>query len=711
MAKNSSDSPFSIHDQVLSYLYYALFFFSPLVMWTRTSEIFEFNKMLFVYLITILVSLTWLAKSINTKRFILARSFLDLPLMLFLLSQVLSTIFSIDRHTSLWGYYSRFHGGLMSTLSYTILTYGYLTHFQKNKKVFQYSLISLVTSLIFVSLYGVFEHFGIDKNMWVQDVQNRVFSTLGQPNWLSALLVAVLPLTLMRFLNHPLSLSQKYFYGLTSLLLFVTILFTKSRSGIGATILILFLIFLYQLRQIFKDHKNTTKQKFSLVTLLSFLGLLLIALFIGTPWTPNPNDIQRAKTYGGPAWSFGEKYLNKIGLTSAFKPVQVDLLTETEQREYQQRQQGLRVGGSNSMDIRRIVWKGALDLVKQHPILGTGVETFGYSYYWVRPVEHNYLSEWDFLYNKAHNEYLNFAATTGLFGLATYLFLIFSIGRTFFVSSDLSQTDRAAFFFGFLSILVTNYYGFSVVCVALLFFLFPALSLTQSDDYIRQNSVEIEIDHHFAYLALVIIGFFSLQNIYQQWQSDIYYNQAKIGSARSANYLVKSIESIEAAIKLNPHEPLYNSQLADLEAQAASSLNQQLLTLEKTNPNDQKLSQYQSARDEYYQKSLNHSQASISQNPYNLNFYKNHARVSLFLATINPQVSQEAVKALLKVIELAPTDPKTLYNLGALYQNLGMYPESKIAYQNALKLKSDYQEAQAQLNQIDYLSTTSATTK
>jgi len=85
---------------------------------------------------------------------------------------------------------------------------------------------------------------------------------------------------------------------------------------------------------------------------------------------------------------------------------------------------GIRVGGSDSMDIRKVVWQGAIELGQRYPLFGPGVETFAYTYYWVRPAAHNLLSEWDFLYNKAHNEYLNFLATTGFFGLFSYLLLI-----------------------------------------------------------------------------------------------------------------------------------------------------------------------------------------------------------------------------------------------------------------------------------------------
>ena len=53
-------------------------------------------------------------------------------------------------------------------------------------------------------------------------------------------------------------------------------------------------------------------------------------------------------------------------------------------------------------------------------LIGTGTETFAFAFYRYRPAGHN-LTANGILYNKAHNEYLNYLATTGLFGLASYL--------------------------------------------------------------------------------------------------------------------------------------------------------------------------------------------------------------------------------------------------------------------------------------------------
>src|SRR5207247_3546380 len=135
----------------------------------------------------------------------------------------------------------------------------------------------------------------------------------------------------------------------------------------------------------------------------------------------------------------------------------------------------LEYGGTDSGKIRKIVWQGAIEIFKHNLLFGSGVETFAYAYYQYKPIEHNLTSEWDYLYNKAHNEYLNYLATTGLFGLVSYLAIIFLF---LFLVSKWLLTNRnhthetnylliTALVAGYLSILITNFFGFSVVIINL----------------------------------------------------------------------------------------------------------------------------------------------------------------------------------------------------------------------------------------------------
>ena len=133
-------------------------------------------------------------------------------------------------------------------------------------------------------------------------------------------------------------------------------------------------------------------------------------LIVGTPFTPSVNE-----------------FANKN------EKVNIEAVAESEYRP-----PALEVGGTESGEIRKIVWRGAVEIYKNYPLLGSGPETFAYSYYNFRPQEHNLVSEWDFLYNKAHNEYLNYLATVGIIGTTAYLILILTTLASFFLALKLS---------------------------------------------------------------------------------------------------------------------------------------------------------------------------------------------------------------------------------------------------------------------------------
>ena len=188
-----------IPDTIIKYSFYLLFFFVPIILTPFNYELFEYNKMMLTYGLTAIITGMWLIKMIINRRIILKRTPLDIPLFLFLVSQLVSTYISIDRHVSIWGYYSRFNGGLLSTISYFLLYYAFVSNFPA-EKVGKLLKIILASGLL-ISIYGILEHLGIDKDIWVQDVQNRVFSTLGQPNWLAAYLAVLIPITIGISLN------------------------------------------------------------------------------------------------------------------------------------------------------------------------------------------------------------------------------------------------------------------------------------------------------------------------------------------------------------------------------------------------------------------------------------------------------------------------------------------------------------------------------
>src|SRR3989344_1486272 len=220
-------NPDKIANRIIEYSFYALLIIVPLILTPYNFELFEFNKMLTVYLLTTVITAAWISRMIINRKLFFTRTPFDIPLLLFLLSQIVSTILSIDPHTSFWGYYSRFHGGLLSTIAYLALYYAYVSNMTGKTKN---AITVMLSTAVIVAAYGILERLGIDKTLWVQDVQNRVFSTIGQPNWLAAYLLVLIPIFL----------SQKsWLWRGLSLVPLAAIWFTRSRSGYLALIIAL----------------------------------------------------------------------------------------------------------------------------------------------------------------------------------------------------------------------------------------------------------------------------------------------------------------------------------------------------------------------------------------------------------------------------------------------------------------------------------------
>src|SRR3989304_1389309 len=120
-------------NKAIPILFSVLLFFVPLVVFPKTSELFEFNKMVLIYALTVIIVVFWVARMIYYQKVIFRRTILDIPLLLFVFSQVVSTITSIDPTTSLFGYYSRVHGGLLSCLAYALFYWAFFSNMNKKE--------------------------------------------------------------------------------------------------------------------------------------------------------------------------------------------------------------------------------------------------------------------------------------------------------------------------------------------------------------------------------------------------------------------------------------------------------------------------------------------------------------------------------------------------------------------------------------------------
>ncbi len=646
------------YEKTITYLYYILFFILPFVVLPNTSELFEFNKMIFIYTIATAVAGLWMLRSFQENSVILKKTPFDIPLGIFFVSQILSTLFSIDQHTSIFGYYGRFNGGLLSTFTYLFLFYALVSNIttQRTQVIRRIFGISILSSVLVV-LWGLPGRFDRDlscllftskfnNSCWTAQFRpaERMFSTLGQPNWLGAYLGITFFLSLFFILTE--ERKKMYILGMIGgVSSYLGLLLSRSRSSLASLIPgIVLCALVYAFFILKKKHAVSSIKK---TVLLTTMGLLICITLIAKTGIPELDSV--------------------LTLSFLKQPPPVSIVNTKPTTP------SLEVVGpvTESFDIRKIVWQGAWELGMQYPLFGSGVESFGYAYYSVRPVAHNLTSEWDYLYNKAHNEYLNLLATTGWFGVGSYVLLMlwtvaFCITR---INQLQSEENDLLFLFSvagvFLSIWITNFFGFSITVVQVYWYLMLGFLVMYKNDIPAHHLKHTQLSLSQVGIVLLFV-LYLLNSIATYWIADYSYAQS------------------ETAIKSN-------------NPGAAANLLQRALTMRKEHVYEDKLS-YALAQYAYTKSADKDKTASsqmieiaeklnlqsIAESPQNVLYWKTRVKNQyiFYQMSLDKKYLFTGLSALDEAIKLAPTDPKIPY-FSATYYTL-LYDDERSLTQKAL---------------------------
>ncbi len=636
-----------ISNKAIEYSFYFLAIFTPLVFSPANYELFEFPKMILVYSGAALVLSLWAIKILITGKLNFAPTPLFWPILLFLISQILSTIFSIDKITSIAGYYSRFNGGLLSTIAYIVLFFTAVSNLTKNQGL---TLIFLfVISGLISSIWGIPSHFGLDPTckiltgFWTSkcwaisfDPTLRIFSTFGQPNWMAGFLAMAI-LIMFGFSQASKNFRFAIFGIFVNSVLFAAFLLTNSRSA-------------------------------SLALLVSLLGFLTILIFLKFRQKLEINFASIGATliiFAILTLFFGQNLLGRV------REVKVEQVAISPQSQTQAQTPPQTSGPTESGQIRLIVWKGAIEIFKHYPSFGSGVETFGYSYYNFRPAEHNLTTEWNFLYNKAHNEFLNYAATTGILGLGSFLSIILvytmAVLRLTFNRSNnkIEKLLIVGLFTSILSYLIHNFFGFSVISTAFFFWIILASTLIIGVPAIKL----IGFKPNFSLILIPIVFLlFSVYTIVRFYLADI--NFAK-GLLRFEGGIYQEAQTyFEKAIKLSPlPQPLffaYQGYNLAILSQVNSSL---------------------------VQSAINNVEKSQKFSKVNLTTMRLAANTYLELSSSNPYYLDRTIELANHLLKIAPTDAETHFQVAQILKIAGKDLEAEKIIKKAIELKSDYFEA------------------
>jgi len=389
-------------DKVIEASWMALVIAVPLFFNAYSNRSFEPDKIALMRSIALVMALAWVIKELEAGSWRLEiggwrlalRTPLALPALLLSIVYILTTITSIAPRLSLWGSYHRMQG-TYTTLSYIVIFFVILHSLRHRKQLHRLITVILLTSLP-ISLYGLMQHYGLDLIAWTdigERVTVRAISTMGNPIFVAAYLIMIVPLTIGRLMQLSSAIRRgkraTSFYVLSGCyacllaIQLLCIIFTQSRGPLLGLMGGAFFFFLLLAA-------SRHKQGFALAVLgvAIILGLFLITLNL----PDTPFESIRKMPY--------------LGRLSGI----LDLESRTAQQ-------------------RMLAWEGTVNLITASPgrvLIGYGPETMIAALSPYLPPALASLKPGE-TFDRSHNETLDTLATTGFIGLAAYLLLLGSL--------------------------------------------------------------------------------------------------------------------------------------------------------------------------------------------------------------------------------------------------------------------------------------------
>lgn len=366
----TSSRVIAVLDGIITTSITALFFGLPLFFVGLTFQGIAFEKQLYFYFWILIALVAWAAKGVIRGEMRIRRTPLDYPLLAFLLTYLLATIFSVDRWHSFWGFFGDPSRGLISITAIIIGFYLIVTH--TTEKRFRVFLGGLFFSAGILSVWTTLGVLGV---RFLPDVLGQYvpLSPIGSLSGLTVFVSVLLPLLMMGIFalwqsaDSPRSAMRMIATGalLLVLLLHIFLLLTLSSfvpwSGTLAGVSF-FLI--YILARIVRPTAHLTW-----IPMAVFVMILMILMV-------------------------GENQIARITL-----PVEV-------------------------FPNYALSWNIAQETMRHEFFLGSGPATFGHDFSLYRPQEFNLNQFFDLRFYQGTGLFFEFLPTIGMIGIVTFVLVL-----------------------------------------------------------------------------------------------------------------------------------------------------------------------------------------------------------------------------------------------------------------------------------------------
>lgn len=502
----------------------------PVIVCAKMDNSFNLPKLTLLYLGVIAFWAGWLINGLRQRQFVFRRSPLDLPLVVWLGVTLISSHLSIDSTMSFFGFYGLPMFGWFPMLAFAALFWAAVQ--VADRRMERVLAIAAVGVASLTAIYGLLQYYGYQIFPGMPDFTRKpILSTLGNPIFFGCYIMLVIPLAGGLFIETLGGLWQSAGKRWKTLL------------SLGGLILLLFTLILTFARG-------------------PWVGLGVAAIFyIG--WL--------LKSQMG---SFSGREFKKIILLltgSMFVIVLIIfLIYPVAQRRF------CSIFNFKEPDICSRIegWKSGFYGFLEHPIIGSGPDTFGYVFRRYKTVRFMETSGWDKIQMHAHNDIVQMATTTGTVGLLVYLWLWMTIlikgrkrleiqrGDTLAgVGDSDSVILRAAWYASLLALFVQNQFNFSTVGTSSIAAIFAGMLFGShgGDKQVKCSSSissrVLSVLTWVVVLGAIVLSWFALRPA----RASLLYAKGLINKSNSQwGY---AIEDIQNALHLVPNNAVYRDQL------------------------------------------------------------------------------------------------------------------------------------------------------
>lgn len=521
---------YSLWNNAIEAVIIALLILTPLVFYPYLVRIFNPPKELTFNILVIISLMLWKLKMVNKEEVKITRTPINLPILAFMAICTLSLLWSNSPMVSLL----ELPLFLVGPILYFIVVNNIRNERQINRLL---SVLLIISSLL--GMYGIFQYNGIDFSFWKANVgRNQVFGLFGNVNYFAEYMIVPLPLAISLFFATR-NRTHKILLLVGILAMGVSLILTFTRgSYLAIGISSLFMFFLYLVsrgKSFIKEHKKI------FIIILAFIILVTFLFAI-----PNP--------------------LNKPGTVISKVKSRISISQFTK---------------GSSLKRRIAIWKFTALIIKDHPMLGSGIGTFKYNSLnyqakFFDQGENRRLYPYG-IADKVHNEYLQLGAEIGILGLGIFLWLIisyFSYGVRILkkLKDKYKQGIVIGLMGGIVAVLIDGIFGFPLHLPAtlVLFWLFIGLivSIKHSEQKTKIEEIKkakpkakgdkndrIESNIYrfkpLLYLVIILLYLFLCTIIARPFVSQVYEFYG-VEYAKKADYNTAS-KYFHEALKWNPY--------------------------------------------------------------------------------------------------------------------------------------------------------------